>query len=134
MESKIKIVKTSLKNIVKSNKKFLESLSSTILNVHEIISTSYNFIRLYVLHEYTHNKNIPDINKKFIKNVFFVITKNSGKGPKRKIPIDIQNFYNRDFSKIFPKKFNSKGLSQILEYNTITLFTMYKNCISVQYE
>ena len=42
MESKIKIVKTSLKNIVKSNKKFLESLSSTILNVHEIISTSYN--------------------------------------------------------------------------------------------
>ena len=133
MESKIKIVKTSLKNIVKSNKEFLESLSSTILNVHEIISTSYNFIRLYVLHEYTHNKNIPDINEKFIKSVFFVITENSGKGPKRKIPTDIQNFYDRDFSKIFPKKFNSKGLSQILKYNTITLFTMYKNCISVHY-
>ena len=65
--SNYKTVKTSLKSIVKFNET-INKINDAVLNVNNIIIHTYQFIKLYYLHEFNNNE-LPVIDKVLVKNI-----------------------------------------------------------------
>src|SRR3989339_1352975 len=48
---------------------FYDVIENAMLRTNQIVTYSYQFIKLYILELYDKNEKIPDIDHKFIKNV-----------------------------------------------------------------
>jgi hypothetical protein len=70
--SNYKTIKTSLKSIVKFNET-INKINDAVLNVNNIIIHTYQFIKLYYLHELHNNNELPVIDKVLIKNIMKVL-------------------------------------------------------------
>jgi hypothetical protein len=65
-----KCYKIKLKTIMNKNEdreKYLNQINEIVINFNQLISDTYNFIKLYYLSQYESCSPLPTINKKFIK-------------------------------------------------------------------
>ena len=81
----LKITKETLKKMSKSitmkfsfnkiskNSIIKNRIEDAILRTNKIISSSYEFIKIFIIYHFENNIPLPDINKNFINNVFIVI-------------------------------------------------------------
>ena len=124
-------IKDPLKNIIRndSNKQFQTIIDDLINRTNKIVCHSYQFLKLYVLHLFDNNKELPKINKEFISDIFKVITtrkSNKGAVPESKMSQqlkDLKNFYNDYYSKLVSQEDSIfyDGLSYILAYEAIDM-------------
>lgn len=130
---KYRVSKCPLQQILLEDTDF-SPVASAIDRTNEIVTFSYMFLRLYILHQIEHNKIIPIITRTSIKMAFKVISKKSN-GPKPKGDnLDIYNkfqaFYDSKFSKIVKNTlFDSSNLSSILDYSATEMLTNIENNI-----
>lgn len=133
-----KTVKTSLKSIVKYDHT-IEDINRIVINVNDIVIHTYQFIKLYYLHQYHNKLDIPEINYEFIKSVMKTICNrdNDNKcGRKAKDEIiklrkNLQTFYDKHYSKLMEgeNKMYYTHLNTLLDYEATKIQTCYENHI-----
>ena len=124
-------IKDPLKNIIRydSNKEFQSIIDDLTNRTNKIVCHSYQFLKLYVLHLFDNNKELPRINKEFISDIYKVITirkSNSGAVPESKMSQqlkELKNFYNDYYSKLVSQEDSIfyDGLSYVLAYEAIDM-------------
>jgi hypothetical protein len=60
-----KSVKTSLKTIVK-DKNIINDINKTVFKMNKIVVHTYQFLKLYYMHQFEKGNDIPIIDNKFI--------------------------------------------------------------------
>lgn len=114
-KSNYKTVKIPLKKILKHYNIIQPKFDEAVLRVNQFATIGYEFLKLYVLHLFQSNQELPKINKALITKIFNLIGKGSNKGRKCQVSNDsITTFYNQIFSQIYPDKLNSSHLSYVL--------------------
>ena len=134
---KYRTIKCSLKSIVKDNLDQTK-LFDACYRTHQIVIHTYQFLRLWVLHKYHSNQNIPIITDDTIKMTFKALIKDS-KGPKPKgSNLELYNefikFYDEEYKDLnYSVKLDGKNLSQILNYMSIDILTNIENNIKLHF-
>jgi len=124
----MKTNKDNIKNIVR-NDDTLKKLNEIVINTHKIVIHAYNFIKLYCLYLYEHDKTIPLIDKEFIMDVFKAITKrkcNSGGYREDNMPQqqkELITFYKDHYKNVVVKdeELYYDKMSYILAYEAIDI-------------
>ena len=143
----LKTIKCKLKSVLRSdidNSNLYESIQKanycTFLCSH--------FIRSFIIHLYNNEISIPNINKQFIENAFYVM-KIPSAGPKKKSYnceiIDImETYYNNEFSQLVTNKkytelingipkISMSNISYITGATAIQMATSYENNIKLNF-
>ena len=100
-------VKTSLKSILKDYPNNFETINNLVLECNEIVSTTYQFIRLFILHKFHKGEQIPTLDVKTI--LYFLracgTRDNRGVKPQNKhLEDELLTFYEREFSPLLKGK------------------------------
>jgi hypothetical protein len=99
----VRTYKCSLKTIVKDDKT-IDKINNAVYKCNEIVTLTYQFIKLYILDKYRKKQHIPNINKDLIRQASNIIScKDSQRGRKSensKIIADMKDFYKINFSKL----------------------------------
>ena len=61
-----KTIKTTLKSVLKQNIEMYSCINNLVIEMNDLVIHSYQFIRLYILDCYCNNRDLPNINEKFI--------------------------------------------------------------------
>lgn len=69
----MKTNKDNINNVIR-NKATITKLNDIVTNTNKIVIHAYNFIKLYCLYLYEHDKDIPTLDKEFVMDVFKAIT------------------------------------------------------------
>lgn len=125
---KIKTIKTNLSNILKDNS-ILPIISDMVIRTNKIVIHACQFIKLYSIHLYDNNLDFPVIDKKFVANVFIIITKRIDKRGSLSEDkysnemIRMRDFYNDVYKRtIYDNEIILyDGLSYILAYEAIDI-------------
>lgn len=133
-----KTVKTSFKSILKDKVDY-KKLQLTILNVNNIITHTYQFLKLYCLHIFDSTNKLPEINEVLINLIMKTLciregSSNSGKKPssdKIKLMETLNDFYENSYKKTLNKalELTYTNLNTVLDYETISVFTCINNHI-----
>ena len=125
-------IKTSLKSILKDYENNFPKINDLVLECNEIVIRTYQFIRLYILHCYYNNKDIPKLDKDTI--LYFIracgIRDKRGKKSKNKIFEDeLTNFYDKEFQSCINNKpkFNLKNKTYLTPYLAQQIQTSFNN-------
>ena len=100
---KHRTVKLGLKNLLNHPAHVLPILNETVVKCHALVAEGYQFIRLYALHKYHANAELPLIDKKFIMNVLRTVGKTDREGADsrdKKLKKELQAFYDSDFKAV----------------------------------
>ena len=138
---KLRTIKCSFESILNNNKKkyIQKKLFDATCRTHEIITHTYQLIRLWILYKYKKNIDIPLITEDVIKMTFKTLIQDSC-GPKLKgnnliIYEELKKFYNKKYSKLLVNKdkINGSNLSQILRYSATDIITNIENNIKLNF-
>ena len=132
-KEQLKTIKCKLKNILRKDIDYSRFLKC-IKRANVVTFIGYHFLRFYILHCIEHNLDIPEINSKFIKQIFKSLCKESN-GPKCKnINSDIKKLSN-EFMKLIniKDKFDKTNLSYVLNYEETTIITAFTNNIKINF-
>jgi hypothetical protein len=129
----MKCIKTSLKNITKSDNT-IKILTEKVNLVHKIAIHTLHFIKLYTIDFYNKSQKFQTIDEQFILEVMKVIcVQPTGLGglPNQDTLIFrklLQQFYNDHYKELQgTEQFDREHLLQILQYLAIEILTSYKN-------
>jgi hypothetical protein len=132
--SLVDIKKLETDNIIIEKKIF-----SAICRTQQIITHTYQFLRLWILRKYKNNQEIPIITQDTIKMAFKTLIKDSC-GPKPQgnnliLLEEFTKFYNKKYSKLLTNKDKIDGscLSQILSYSAVDMITNIENNIRINF-
>ena len=112
-------------------------LANIIYRTNNIVSHTYNFLQLYILHSYDLNLVFPVINKNFIYNIMSIISKKENLQGK---PISLENsilldhlrdFYNNHYKSLIDENnlVSSDKLNYVLDYEQDNIITNIENNI-----
>lgn len=137
-QDKYKTLKCSF-NMIFKNKDLTPKIFDAVNRTHQIIIHTYQFIRLWLLHKYHNNKNLPIIDKNVIKMAFKALVKESSgpkpKGNNLKLYNKFIKFYNNTYKKLgYKDKIDANNLSQILGYISTDMVTSIENNIKNNYQ
>ena len=133
--------KTPLKNIVKSDD-LNNKINEVVYRVNKIVIHTCQFLNLYLIYLFDNDIDFPDIDEKFIKTIFNIITiKIDGRGKKpsedteKQIKI-LEDFYVKHYKQciIDSDIINIDKLSYILAYEAIDIVKNIKNNISEHFK
>ena len=133
--------KTPLKNIVKSDD-LNNKINEVVYRVNKIVIHTCQFLNLYLIYLFDNNIEFPDIDEKFIKTIFNIITiKVDGRGKKpsdnteKQIKI-LEDFYTKHYKQciIDSDIINIDKLSYILAYEAIDIVKNIKNNITEHFK
>ena len=133
--------KTPLKNIVKSDD-LNNKINEVVYRVNKIVIHTCQFLNLYLIYLFDNNIEFPDIDEKFIKTIFNIITiKVDGRGKKpsedteKQIKI-LEDFYVKHYKQciIDSDIINIDKLSYILAYEAIDIVKNIKNNITEHFK
>jgi hypothetical protein len=133
---KYRTIKCSFKQIIK-NTNYGDIIFDAIIRTHKLVTHTYQFLRLFILHNYEKKTNIIDISEDVIKMVFKTLTESS-QGPKPKgNNLVLFNKFN-DFLSIYQKlnfkdKIDGRNLSSILGYMATDMITNIENNIKLNF-
>ena len=123
-------IKTSLKSIIK-NPIIHQKINDLVLRINPIVINTYQFIRLYCLHLYQQQRDIPDLDEEFISYCMITMGTRDNRGKKpvhTDLLIELNQFYEDEFQPIFNHtKFDLKLITYPLKYIQQTMET----CLSV---
>jgi hypothetical protein len=106
-------------------------INDVVLRCNDIISTTYEFITLYCIHNKDNNLPQPLIDDDFILDCFRVLGVRDNRGSKteeREIRKVLESFYLEHFKPIYNhKKFNLKNLTFFMPYMAKTMTTCISN-------
>ena len=74
----MKTIKTNLLNVL-NNENILPIIQDLVIRTNKIVIHACQFIKLYCIHLFDNNIQLPMIDKKFISNVFIIITQRKDK-------------------------------------------------------
>lgn len=131
------VVKTSLKSILKNYEHNFPIIDKLVIDCHEIVETTYKFMRLYILHCYHHaNGNInllPTFDKDFVLQIIRVCGFHDPRGAKPKdqeLGQKLNNFYEQEFKPCFNKeKYDLTRKTDLLTYLANQIQTGFNNNI-----
>ena len=141
--------KNQLKNLINetSNSDFCETIDNNdILNIindavirtNKIVFHTYNFLKLYLLYLYDHDKKFPFIDVDFVYTIMNIVSFRSdtrGRSPskeKQKLIINLTNFFNKHYKPLISNQdlVNDDKLSYILKnYECVDIVTNINNNI-----
>lgn len=130
---KYRTMKCPFVDIIK-NKKNICKIFDTVQRTHKLVIHTYQFLRLWILDYYHHNKQLPTIDENTIRMCFKVLLLDS-RGPKPKgtnllLLNEFEQFYKNEYSKLeYDNKIDGNNLSQILGYCATDMLTNIENNI-----
>jgi hypothetical protein len=123
-------IKTSLKSIIK-NPIIHQKINDLVLRINPIVIDTYQFIRLYCLHLFHQQRDIPDLDSTFISYCMMTLGERDARGRQphqSELLIELNQFYEHEFQPIFNHiKFDLKLITYPLKYIQQTMET----CLSV---
>jgi hypothetical protein len=137
-----KSIKTSLKSVLKHPEINTKIINDAVVKSNKIVIHTLQFLKLYLLDYYeNNNQTLPTISKELISNSMKVVcgekTEKRGKPPKKEtieMKDKLTTFYNQHY---LPFTQNESivytGLSNVMEYITEDVITMYENNIQLHY-
>lgn len=132
-KSNVICVKTSLKSILKDYNTNFKKINNLVLEGNEIVIRTYQFMRLFFLHKYHKNEDIPDIDKDTV--LYFVralgIRDPRGKQSKNKeFENELNDFYEREFKDLINKpKYDLRNKTYFTPYLATQIQTGFNNNI-----
>ena len=133
---KYSIIKCSLKNILKNEEDQI-ILFDAIIRTNEIVTQVYLFLRMYLLHCFESNRDLPILTKESIKMAMKVLmTQRGGRLPTGTNLVmynKFQEFYNTHYTTLLPELLDGKNLSHILNYMSIDILTNIENNIKFNF-
>ena len=134
---KLRTIKCSFTSILK-DKNVTDKLFDATCRTHQIITHTYQFLRLWILYKYKKDKDIPIITENTIKMTFKTLIKDTN-GPKPKgsnliLYEELTKFYSKRYSKLNNNKLlDGSNLSQILNYSATDMITNIENNIKINF-
>ena len=131
-------VKTSLNKIIKHNESIMK-INEAVINVNKILIHTYQFIKLYYLHKYHNNEQLPNIDNKFINTVMKILCVRDSRGSKpneetKELRRDLELFYMSNYIQLMePESLIYTHLNTVLDYEAKSVETCFKNHISEHY-
>jgi len=128
------VIKTSLKSILRNYDFNFPIINQLVIDCHQLVTRTYQFIRLYLLDQYFKDQILPTINKDFILSCMRVCGQSSSVGrPSKKT--DLENemniFYDHEFAPcINQPKCDLKYKSFVLPYLAVQIQTSFENNIT----
>ena len=135
--SKFTCIKTSLKNIIKY-KHVQNKISDVVITCNKIVIHALQFLKLYLIHKFENNEELPVINKSFIVAILKVVctTPTKGRPPSletQALNAMLKEFYDLHYSEFQPETLSYQHLNTTLDYLAISIVTMYENNIKQHY-
>lgn len=135
-----KTVKTSLQKIVK-NESSIGKITNAVFMINQIITHTYQFLKLYCLHNYKINNKLPIINEKLINQIMKVLCTRNKRGQKpskenKILQSELKSFYDNHYKKLLPENLNLSytNLNTVLDYEKVNIFTCINTHISEHFE
>ena len=136
----MKTNKDNINNVLRDNN-LLPIINEITIRTNKIVIHSYQFLKLYLLHLYENNQFFPVLDKKYICNIFKVVTKrkcNSGGYTEEKMPKQLKtltNFYKNHYSLTIANNeiLYYDKLPYILAYEAIDIITNINNNIQAHF-
>ena len=133
------IINCPLKTVLKQYDILQPIINNVCYDINDLTILTYQFIKLYFIHLYNNNKELPYIDKQFVLDVFKVIgfsNDNRGKQSNiknKEIKDDIKKYYDDVFIKLNNQKISYSNITTCIETNIKTHFFKhlfkYINCL-----
>lgn len=132
-----KTIKVPLKHIIRNEQIFTDKINTMVKSVNKIVYQCLMFMKLYILYCYDNNDTLPTLDRLFINSCLKIQCNatNQGRPPNNDTVImknKLLKFYKEHY-KNSNEKINYTGMSQIFEYITNDIITMYENNIKQHY-
>ena len=138
-----KTIKIPLKSILKKDLMIQPKINDLVLQINDLMIHTYQFIRLYILYQYTNEQNGSQennsdiftykIDEKFILCCMRTLKtkKEEGKKCDNSILMEkLKNFYKKEYKPITShEKTSINGISQLMAYMATQIQTAYMNNI-----
>ena len=130
--------KTSLKSIIKDDNN-AKIINDAVINVNKIVIHTYNFLKIYYLHNYIKNKTIVDLDLPLLRTICKVLCNKESRGRKlsqqnQKLYDEIETFHNKYYKSIMiDDDLTSTHLSNVIEYELVSMLTNIKNHIQLHF-
>src|SRR5258705_8705710 len=129
-----KVLKTSLKSILKNDLAVSLALRSAIYRTNKIVIDALQMLKLYCLFLFEKNLPFPTIDAKLIRDLMSLVSvKSSNRGVKAKIQDNIIRFYKVISGLVEIPQNNSDYLNQILNCEADTIVTCIHTNIKEHY-
>ena len=135
-----KTIKTSLKSIIKDEYN-ITKIENAVFRMHSITTHTYQFLKLYCLHQLENNGTLPEINEKLINSIMKILCIKSNKGSKPSndtvlLKTKLTKFYNDHYKELLPNELNISytNLNTVFDYEKVGIFTCIKTHISEHFQ
>jgi hypothetical protein len=130
-----KCIKVSLKHILKHPDINIPKINDTVIMANKIIIHTLQFMKLYLLDYYNKTNSLPVIDKELINSTMKILCNEKAVGrPSKKETIELKNKLKL-FHQLHYKNeiLDYTHMTQILDYLTIDVLTMYENNIKLHF-
>jgi hypothetical protein len=130
-KSAYKTFKIPLKSILLNRDTMHPLINNLVFEMNDLVIHTYQFIRLYVLHQYTNNVLLPSINENFILYCLKSLGTRDNRGKKGKdtdLLEKLDTFYKTEYQPLLNHvKTNLKNTSYLLPYLSTQIHTSLHN-------
>ena len=130
-KSAYKTFKIPLKSILVNCETTQPLVNDLVFEINDLVIHSYQFIRLYVLHQYTQKLSLPDLNETFILYCIKTLGTRDNRGKKGKdteLLESLEQFYKTEYQPLLNhEKTNLKNTSFLLPYLATQIHTSLNN-------
>jgi hypothetical protein len=130
-KSAYKTFKIPLKSILLNRDTMHPLINNLVFEMNDLVIHTYQFIRLYVLYQYTNNLHLPSINENFILYCVKSLGIRDNRGKKGKdtdLLEKLDTFYNTEYQPLLNHvKTNLKNTSFLLPYLATQIHTSLHN-------
>ena len=130
-KSAYKTFKIPLKSILLNRDTMHPLINNLIFEMNDLVIHTYQFIRLYILHQYTNNKDVPTITENFILYCVKSLGSRDNRGKKGKdieLLERLDVFYKTEYKHLLNhEKTNLKNTSFLLPYLATQIHTSLHN-------
>jgi len=129
--SAYKTIKCPLKTIVR-NASTLVTINDLVIRCNDIVTETYQFIRLYCLHKYEKKLPIPDLNEEFIMYAMKALGTRDNRGRQATnsgLQDELNSFYETEFKVVLTheEKYDRKNMSYLFPYLVTQIHTGIHN-------
>jgi len=130
-KSAYKTFKIPLKTILLNRETIQPVINNLVFEMNDLVIHTYQFIRLYVLHQYTKNLPLPDLDETFILYCIKTLGSHDNRGKKGKdteLLEKLDIFYKTEYQPLLNHvKTNLKNTSYLLPYLATQIHTSLSN-------
>ena len=130
-KSAYKTFKIPLKSILLNRDTMHPLINNLVFEMNDLVIHTYQFIRLYILHQYTNNKDVPTITENFILYCVKSLGSRDNRGKKGKdieLLERLDVFYKTEYKPLLNhEKTNLKNTSFLLPYLATQIHTSLHN-------